>query len=85
MTDLEPPETHLCADHSSRVTQPHDCANCALEKRLTLMQRRLTATEEYIEQLEAANETLRERVALCERALLGAEGREELRKVVEKR
>lgn len=52
MGDLEPPERFLCETHSSRVTAPRGCSDCALEKRLTLLTRR-------VEELEHENEQLR--------------------------
>ena len=50
--ELERPETHLCAKHSSRLTQPGSCPDCALVKRFARMTRRIGALEQRIEELE---------------------------------
>lgn len=58
MSDLEPPERFLCEEHTSRVTAPRGCSDCALEKRLTLLTRRVDELEHENEQLRGAFPTL---------------------------
>lgn len=42
---LDPPETFLCESHSGRLSQPPECRDCAIEKRLTQQRRRIEALE----------------------------------------
>lgn len=53
--DLNRPEQFRCADHSSHITAPSDCADCKRERRLVQLERR-------IEGLETENEQLREAI-----------------------